>query len=358
MLRPLIAAAIAIATLASVSHPPPSALRSARRGQQRPLRVLVAYDLEGASGVVDDATMDETKPEAYAKGRESLITDVNDVIAGLFDAGVTDIELQRTHGGGTDSLVPQSRLDPRVKIRRGTFSSIYNPDAIVGDTALSAVVTVGMHCKPRSGGFSPHTMNIGNSPVINGATLTETELIGYQYGTIGVPVIFSSGDDHLKHDLSGSMPWIEYVVVKTVRGSRVEPLAANRIHSDLRTAAARAVHGLTSGHMQAMRLSPPIQAGLYASYPQYLPLEFASIPGAVARGDTITFTTSSYSQAFRVIKALQIIAATFGKSRFVPERQTPEGRRAWQVASDTVFARWQRFEEGTWQPSYPPPRKP
>ena len=54
--------------------------------------------------------------------------------------------------------------------------------------------------------------------MLNGATLTETELVGYEFAMTDVPVIFAAGDDHLKRDLSLSMPWLVYVLVKKATG--------------------------------------------------------------------------------------------------------------------------------------------
>ena len=75
------------------------------------------------------------------------------------------------------------------------------------------MAVVGMHAKTGSGGFASHTFTLGIDLLINGQSITETELVALSWGRVGVPVIFASGDDRLAGDLE-TMPWIEYVTVK------------------------------------------------------------------------------------------------------------------------------------------------
>lgn len=308
--------------------------------------------MEGASGVVDGQTMDPSDPAAFARGRASLIGDVNAVIAGLFDGGATAVDVKNAHGYGGDSLVPRDRLDERANIVSGSRLHPYDPEVGLAEFGYHGVVTVAMHDGPRSGGFSPHTIGIGTSPVINGATVTETGLIGYAYGTADIPVILSSGDDRLQATLAAAMPWVEYAVVKRVTTPTVvASLPPEQARRALRSAAEQAVRRLAEpGRMRVMRLTAPFRAGLLPSYPNSWPL-LGTLPGLERHGDTVTFVTSSYHAAYQGFFVLQRIARAFGAQdvlEFLQRR--PELRGALKEANDSVMAQWMAFEQGKWKP--------
>ena len=332
----------------------------AASGTRPPVRILVFYDMEGASGVLSDATMDEAKPDSFAVGRASLIDDVNAVVAGLFDGGATLVDIQTAHGGGGDSLVPRDRLDRRAGILVGPEKlQLYvlgrpdhmAPDQVIPHPEYDAIVTVAMHDKPMSGGFSPHTMGAGISPIIDGRARTETELVGFAYGTENVPVIFSSGDDRLGATLATVMPWVEYVVVKRIATPTVPvALPREKVRRDLHDGAARAVRELgKSGRMQVMRLQSPIRAGLLPSYPLFLPPGIPNIPGVEKRGDTVTFMAKNYREAYWGMFVLQRIARAFAIEQAVRDA----GREDPELMRRVLDARWGKladFEAGKWKP--------
>lgn len=323
------------------------------------LRILVFHDMEGASGILSGATMDPATPDSFAAGRESLIGDVNAVVAGLFDAGATLVHVQTAHGGGGDSLVPPDRLDPRAELlvgpRKHQLYVLGRPDhmapgQVIPRPEYDAVVTVAMHDKPLSGGFSPHVIGAGITPIIDGRAVTETELVGYAYGTAGIPVIFSSGDDRLRATLASAMPWVEYAVVKRITTPTI-PVALPReeLRRDLREAAARAVRRLLEGHMKVMRLTPPIRAGLLPSYPLLLPPGMPSIPGVEKHGDTVTFMAKSYREAYWGMFVLQRIARAFANEQALLDagRTDPE---LFRRVRDPRWSKWGDFESGRWKP--------
>ena len=82
--------------------------------------------------------------------------------------------------------------------------------------------------------------------------ITETELVGLSWGRVGTPVIFGSGDDRLARDLA-TMPWIEFVTVKTAVGAdSAAPRPLEEARAELTAKARRAVEKLRAGETQAM----------------------------------------------------------------------------------------------------------
>ena len=101
-----------------------------------------------------------------------------------------------------------------------------------------------MHAKTGSRGFASHTITLGMDVLLNGKPITESEIVAYSWGRVGVPLIFVSGDDRLQNDLK-IMPWIEFVVTKkATSASTVELRPVDSVHAEMREKAARAVRNL------------------------------------------------------------------------------------------------------------------
>ena len=330
--------------------------QSATRQGQPSGRVLLYYDMEGASGIDEGRMFDSRQAAAFDSGRRHLASDVNAVIDGLFEGGTTGVDVFNTHGGGGDTLVPRALLDARARIisRRGPRVG-YDPDNGLADSGYIAAVSIAAHDKPQSGGFSPHTVTIGTTPVINGRGLTETDLLAYAIGTGGVPLIMASGDDVLGRSLRATMPWIEYVAVKRSTPATVELRPTAQVRAELRAAALRAMHVLRSTkRMQAMRLTPPIRAGLLPSFPAWLYPTMADLPGIERRGDTVYFSAGDYRTAYRGTRLLSDLASASAEGYMIDIlRRTPEARRLLREANDSVASQWQAFENGTWKPPRP-----
>jgi len=355
-LRSLTGLAIALSSLPPCSN-------VAAQSRQRAFRVLIVTDMEGLSGI-DDPRMTENSPRSasyHERGLGFLHADVNACIAGLFDAGAISVDVVDTHGNGHNLRAAQ--LDSRAKLLSQDAPRDPYLD-LPKEGPYDAVVAVGMHDKPLSGGFMAHTRGAGLSPVLNGATLTETELVGYEFGMTDVPVIFAAGDDRLKLDLSHSMPWLIYVTVKKSTGYSTAQLRdADSVRSELRAGARIALE--TMARMKPLKPTAPIRAGMLATFPMRLPpagSPFSRLPAIEYRGDTVTFPARDYREAYDRMGAVMGVAVRL-KDQFILGlvAARPEGAQALHAVSDSVFDQLlPAFEAGTWRPGMPAPssRKP
>ncbi len=310
-------------------------------------RILIYHDMEGLSGQGDPRSFEFGK-EQYAGGRELLTADVNAVIAGLFDGGANEVHVVDGHGSGNpepDLLL--DRLDPRAVM---TFRD--EPFDAYGDLpapgVFDAVAVVGMHAKTGSGGFASHTYTLGMDIIFNGRSITETELIAFSWARVGVPVIFASGDDRLAADLE-TMPWIEYVTVKTATSaSTAEPRPVDEARADLRSGARRAVENLASARV--MNLTTPVTAALRAVPPARLD-HLEGVPGIAYADDTVTFVAAGFEEAYEGVSAL-IRVATRGYVQLFNEvfGSHPAGGEVREAFGDLLFTRWLDVESGRWQP--------
>src|SRR5437762_1759042 len=238
------------------------------RRPDAPIRILVYHDMEGLAGQDDWRTFLFSHPEKYPEGQKMLAADLNAVIDGLFTGGATQVDVVDAHGSGNpDPDVRRDLLDPRAKqvFRDKPFDPYVD---ITEPNTYDAVVAVAMHAKTGSHGFASHTITLGMDMLINDKSITESEIVGYSWGRVGVPIIFVSGDDHLQHDLE-VMPWIEFVVTKkATSASTVELRPVDAVHAEMREKAARSVRNISKAKI--MTLSTPMRAGLHAVPPASL----------------------------------------------------------------------------------------
>jgi D-amino peptidase len=311
------------------------------------IRILLMHDMEGLSGQDDPKTFDFGNDE-YALGQDLLVGDVNAVVDGLFAGGATEVHVVDGHGSGNpEPDVPSDRLDSRaVQVLRDESFDAYVD--LVEPGGYDAVAVVGMHAKTGSGGFASHTYTLGIDFIVNGRSITETELVALSWGRVGVPVIFASGDDRLAGDLE-TMPWVEYVTVKEATGAataNTRPLEEAR--ANLRGAAQRAVENLRDA--KVMQAATPIKATLRAVPPASLE-RLERFPGIDYADNRVTFVASDIGDAYEGFQGIVRVATAGYYSVLFEElraRQTVE--EIWAVWTEALMTRWFDVESGRWQP--------
>lgn len=213
-----------------------------------------------------------------------------------------------------------------------------------------AVVAVGMHAKTGSRGFASHTVTIGMALGMNGHEVTETELVAYSWGRVGVPVIFVSGDDKLQGDLA-TMPWLQYVVTKRATSANTVALRdVAEVHAEMRTKAAEAVKGLANA--KAMRVHEPVRAFLRVVRPASLEM-LRDVPGVTLseRGDQVTFEARDFLGAYDGLSALIGVARlAYPATTNEVLREHPDSTRIARLQRERLMERWFDVESGRWQP--------
>jgi D-amino peptidase len=350
------ASALLLALIACTPQPQPSVateawtLQDVRPDTSDGIRVLVLHDMEGLSGQSDPRTFFFGMPH-YARGQELLVADINAVIEGLYAGGATEIHVVDGHGSGNpEPDVRRDLLDPRAQqvLRDSAFDAYVD---LVLPRAYDAVAVVGMHAKTGSHGFASHTFTLGIDIMINGRSITETELVGLAWGREGVPVIFASGDDRLAQDLQ-SLPWIEFVTVKrAIAADSAEPRPLSEARDDLRQSAERAVRKLRAGEAKAMRITTPITATLRTVPPSDISL-LDSVPGITYADQRVTFPARDFHAAYRGLVKLVRVATRANALLLVEEvRSRPEGEEIMRAFSQRLERRWFDVESGRWTPS-------
>lgn len=320
------------------------------------IRVLVYHDMEGLTGQSDPNTFRFSHPDRYALGRQYLTGDVNAVVAGLFDGGADEVHVVDGHGSGNpepDLLLDE--LDDRVElVSRDEVFDAYVDLTRAG--VYDAIAVVGMHAKTGSGGFASHTYTLGIDFVLNGMPVTETEVVGYSWGRVGVPVIFASGDDRLAADLAGPMPWVQFVTVKTATSaSTAAPRPVDEARAELTTVARRAIENRDAA--RSMSLTEPVRAQLHAVPPADLSM-LAGVPGLDYADQRASFEAADFRAAYDGLVALVGVARGGYAAVMSETGRAMAGPTFGPTYSDALFARWLDFESGRWSPPQAPPSAP
>ena len=310
------------------------------------LRVLIIHDMEGLSGQSDPSSFD-FGTDLYPSGQEWLAADINAVVDGLFAGGATEVLIADGHGSGNpDPDLRTDLLDERAVqiIRDEPFDTYFD---LPESEDIDAVAVVGMHAKTGSGGFASHTFTLGIDLLINGQSITETELVALSWGRVGVPVIFASGDDRLEGDLE-TMPWIEFVAVKTaLAADDAEPRPVDEARADLREGARRAVENL--GSARSLSVTTPIHASLHAVPPASLRF-LAGVPGIEYADDTFTFVTEDMREAYDGL--VEVVGlATVGYAGVLQEvvRSREDGDAIMSAYGQALAQRWFDQESGRYE---------
>jgi D-amino peptidase len=312
--------------------------------------------MEGLAGQDDWQSFLFSHPEKYPAGQKLLAADINAVVDGLFTGGATQVDVVDAHGSGNpDPDLRRDLLDPRAKqvFRDKAFDPYVD---LTEPNVYDAVVAVAMHAKTGSHGFASHTITLGMDVLLNGKSITESEIVGYSWGQVGVPIIFVSGDDRLREDLK-ILPWVEFVVTKkATSASTVELRSVDSVHAEMREKAARAVRNIAKA--KVMTLAKPMRAGLHAVPPASL-ATLKGVPGITYANETVTFTAPDFRAAYDGVTAL-VTAARPAYMTVLREQvmKLPEGSKVMADYSDALFMRWMDYESGRWQPPPPSAQRP
>jgi len=317
--------------------------------------VLVYYDMEGVSGQKILTSIDFPRPE-YFEARELLTNDVNAVIDGLFAGGADSVYVVDAHGSFNpepDILLDKMDRRARMLYRSEKFDPYVD---LTVDNRFDAIVAVAMHSKTGGGGFADHTINVGADWILNGMSISESELLAYSWGRIGIPLVLVSGDDKLAGQLSW-MDWLEYVTVKEAKGIDDALLyPVERCHEELRAAAKRSIENLDG--MKSVRLVEPITATLRVVPPADLSV-LARVPGIAYEDQSVTFTAADFQATYDGMRGLLDVAQS-GYYAIAAGLLLNQGEEAFTQFKDALFEAWKRGasnEPETAEPASPRPKK-
>jgi D-amino peptidase len=262
------------------------------------MKVFISADIEGVAGITASEECDASRPEC-APFQEQMTLEVNAACEGAIAAGATAIWVKDAHA--TARNLRARALPECVRMIRGWTG---HPYAMMDelDGSFSAVVYIGYHSRAGGAGNPlAHTLSgrVVDELRINGTPVSEFLLNSYTAASVGVPVVFLSGDEELCAEVRAYDERI--ATFATMKGVGTGTVS---VHPNL------AVREIRTGVESALRREP-------ARAPRSLPPRFAIeidyvkprdaygksfFPGARLAGPrTVAFESSEWMAALTMI---------------------------------------------------------
>jgi len=271
------------------------------------LKVYISADMEGIWGVVHGNQTSAESPE-YGPACKWMTDDLNAAIAGLFEAGATEVVVNDAHGSQRNIIA--DALDPRVSLISGSPKPLSMMQGI--DGTFQACLFIGYHAKAGTDmAILDHT--ISGSVVyrirVNEQEMPELGLNGAIAGYFNVPVVMVSGDTALCNQTKSILGMETVgVAVKDATGRyAAKMLPRDDARRLLKEGAKKAL--LKRASIKPFIIRPPCRFEL--EFHTSGQAEVAWIIPGVTRADarTAAFSNNDYLEGFRLLRALIALAS-------------------------------------------------
>lgn len=244
------------------------------------MKLLIACDMEGISGVVSWDQVDPSKPE-YQRFRHIITADVNAAVAGACAGGATEVAIADGHWNSSNVLLDE--LDPRARLNTGTPTRLSMVQGI--DSGIDAAIFLGYHARAGSlHAVLDHTwssVRVANL-WLNGRITGEFGLNAAVCGEFNVPVIMVSGDQTVCAEAREWAPGVATAQVKTAAGRYAASCLPFEVSRKLIQETAReAVSAFLSGKQPApVRLETPVTVTI-EFFHSHMADQASLLPGSV-----------------------------------------------------------------------------
>ena len=282
-------------------------ITSLAAGQKIGPKVFISVDMEGIWGVVHGDQVSSASPE-YGPARRWMVDDVNAVIAGLFEAGASEVVVNDSHGSMRNIIA--DGLYQKDSLVTGSPKPLLMMQGI--DGTFDACILVGYHAKAgTASAILDHTISGGamRSIKINGQELPELGINGAIAGYFKVPVIMLSGDTETCVQ-ARSILGNEIVTVAVKEGAgryAAKLLPQEEARKRLKEGAKEALS--KKAKIMPFKLNSPYQFELDFNNSGQAELP-SMIPGVKRTGArSVTFSSSDYMDGVKLMRALIALAS-------------------------------------------------
>lgn len=272
------------------------------------MKVLIAADMEGISGVV---SWDHVNPDhaEYQRFRRIMTQDVNAAIRGAAQGGAQEIFVADGHWNSTNILIEE--LDSRARLVTGSPTPLSMVQG--ADSGVDGALFIGYHARiGTQNAILDHTWSSARvqNLWINGRICGETGLNAAVCGAYQVPVLLVSGDQAVCAEAAEWIAGIETVQVKQALGRHAAdclPLAES--HRRIQEGAAQALRNLAAGAAPApLQLSTPVTLTIEFFYSDMAD-KAALVPGAArCDGRKVELQSPDMPSAYRAFRTAVSVA--------------------------------------------------
>lgn len=269
-------------------------------------KVFVSVDMEGIWGVVHSRQTSADYPE-YGAARKWMAEDVNAVIAGLFEAGASEVIVNDSHGNMRNIIA--DKLDARAALTSGSPKTLSMMQGI--DDTFDACIFIGYHAQAGTAeAVLDHTYSSATirSIRVNGREMPELGLNAAIAGYFNVPVIMVSGDTETCAQARKILG--EEVVTVAVKKSVGRYAAANLPQDEARKRLKEGAKEslLKRGKISLFKPNSPYQFELdfNSSAQAEMPMLVPNVKKTGAR--SVEFTAKDFIEGFKLMRALIALA--------------------------------------------------
>lgn len=221
------------------------------------MKVFMMTDLEGVAGVVTFEDHTYTSGKYYEHSKLLLTEEINAAVEGLLEAEVTDIVIRDGHGSGG---IVFEKLHPAGKLIHGqTWGLSDKIHAIMKSCDFG--IMIGQHAMAGvADGNLNHTQNSREITEyrLNGEAIGEIAQFAYEIGTLGLPMIYLSGDTAASREAQQLIPGITTTSVKEGLGRNAAMcLSTDTARKKIRTDIKKAIENHQKHQLQPLTLAGP-----------------------------------------------------------------------------------------------------
>lgn len=271
------------------------------------MKILIAADMEGVTGVVDWSYVDSRNKE-YERFRRIMTDEVNAAIKGIFDAGADEVVVSDGHGGGKNIMIEV--LDPRARLNSGSPSPFSMVQGI--DKGVDAAMFIGYHARyGTQNGILAHTWSLGViNAWLNDRLVGEIGVNASIAGYFNVPLLMISSDQAGCDEADEFIPGVETIAVKQGNGMFSAECLPLEVSCELiRKGAQRTVENFKAGKAPApIHTSTPITVKLELN--NSMQADRASVAPGVERldGRTLQMEVADILEAYRAFRTMLSLA--------------------------------------------------
>lgn len=214
-------------------------------------KLFISADIEGVACISAPVEVDKAHPAEYAPFQRQMTAEVAAACAGAWAAGVESILIKDAHWTARN-IDPHELVAPAGKDLQLIRGWSGHPFAMVQglDDSFDAVAFIGYHAAGGQGG-NPLAHTVSSRAFarveLNGRTASECLIYAYAAASVGVPLVFLSGDRQLCEEASGLIDGLQTVATLQGSGASVQSIlpaeAVQRIEAGVQEAVERAALG-------------------------------------------------------------------------------------------------------------------
>jgi len=262
------------------------------------MKIYISADIEGITGITHWDETEKSKSD-YQKFAKQMTNEVKAACEGAIKAGAKEIWIKDAHDTGRN--INADELPQSIRLVRGWSEHPYLMVQEL-DESFDAILMIGYHSfgssssNPLSHTLSSSTLNYIK---LNGEYASEFLIHGYAAATMGVPVVFISGDEGICQEANKINKNIKTVAVNKGVGNSVISIHPKRAVEKIK----EGVELILKGDIDKCRIELPKYFKVELSYKKHVKAFKASFyPGMKQISSTsLVFETDNYFEVLRML---------------------------------------------------------